>query len=244
MSITNERRQFIKGLLICGCTACLITPERATAAGRSYCAASSGRADAKDLMPLQSYSNPALSAYISREDDYLPAFFGTHAGIYIDKKDSGAYMDYDRNVIAIGGGYLNNHADKRFGLLKISGVLAHEEGHIFQVKWKINSMLEDIRGHEIKFVELHADYLAGAYMAWRQSYRAVDPAEISALFFELGDYSVDSVTHHGTPQERFLTFQSAYREFLDAKQKDPSSDVITAATLGLKFLRSVIKSWS
>ena len=244
MPITKERREFIKGLLICGCTACLLTPERAKAAGRSYCAALSGRADPKDLVPLQSYSNPALSVYISREDDYLGTFFGTHAGIYIDQSDPNAYMDYDRNLIAIGGGYLNKHADQRFGLLKISGVLAHEEGHIFQCKWKINSMLEDVRGHEIKFVELHADYLAGAYMAWRRSYRGVDPAEMAALFFELGDYSVDGIMHHGTPQERFLTFQSGYREFLGAMQKDPSSDVITAATLGLKFLRSVIKSWT
>jgi hypothetical protein len=243
MSITNERRQFVKGLLICACTACLLVPERADAAGRIYCGDSSGRADFKDLVPLLSYSNPALSVYVSREDDYLAAFFRTHAGIYIDESDPNAYMDYDRNVIAIGGGYLNKYADQRFGLLKISGVLAHEESHIFQIKWKINSMLEDVRGHEIKFVELHADYLAGAYMAWRQSYRAVDPAEISALFFELGDYSADGIRHHGTPQERFLTFQSGYREFLDAKQKDPSSDVITAASLGLKFLRSVIKSW-
>jgi hypothetical protein len=243
MSIANERRQFIKGLLICCCSACLLTPERAKAAGRSYCGDNRGQADLKDLVPFQSYSNPALSVYVSREDDYLAAFFETHADIYMDKSEPGAYMNSGRNLIAIGEGYLNKYADKRFGLLKISGVLAHEESHIFQVKWKINTMLEDIRGQHIKFVELHADYLAGAYMAWRKSYRGVDPSEISALFFELGDL-VDGDKHHGTPQERFLTFQSGYREFLDAKQKDPSSDVITAATLGLKFLRSVIKSWS
>lgn len=243
MSITSERRQFIKGLLICGCTVCLLPPEQAKAEGRSYCGALSSRADFKELVPLQSYSNPALSVYVSREDDYLAAFFGTRADIYIDQSDPNAYMDYDRNLIAIGGGYLNKYAAQRFGLLKISGLLAHEGSHIFQIKWKINSMLEDVRGHEIKFVELHADYLAGAYMAWRQSYRGVDPAEISALFFELGDHSVGTIQHHGTPQERFLTFQSGYREFLDAKQKDLSADVITAATLGLKFLRLMIKSW-
>ncbi|MEY9363575.1 hypothetical protein ABH994_006296 [Bradyrhizobium yuanmingense] len=243
MSITSERRQFIKGLLICGCIVCLLPPERAKAEGRSYCAAESGRADPKDLVPLQSYSNPAISVYVSREDDYLAAFFATRAGIYIDQSDPNAYMDYDRNLIAIGGSYLDKYAPQRFGLLKISGVLAHEESHIFQIKWKINSMLEDVRGHKIKFVELHADYLAGAYMAWRQSYRSVDPAEISGLFFELGDNSVRTIRHHGTPQERFLTFQSGYGEFLGAKQKDPSADVITAATLGLKFLRSMMKSW-
>jgi hypothetical protein len=252
MSSFVGRRQFVTGVLACSCMTCALSATHGQSATdgsseriRRYCADSPISraeidADLKNRVPLGQYSNTGLRAYIEREKELLTKFFHTNSSVFYAPRAATAYMDPDRNFIAFNEGMVSKYKDREFGLLNMSGILAHEEGHIFQAAWNLLRMLEDVRGYKVKYVELHADYLAGAYMTWREDYRpGAAPAELAALFFELGDFRGFDV-HHGTPQERFRAFQQGYHDFNELKRAQASADVRSAAAMGLLFIRRTL----
>src|SRR5262249_27230933 len=211
-AIMHDRRRFLQGSLACACSACLSSTARGQSieVARIYCGVQGATdIDPKQLIPLQQYSKRAVVDYIERERELLRMFFNTNPDIYFDPKDRYARMNGARRYIAVGEGFVT----PSMRLQSLSGLLAHEDGHIFQVGWNLDLKLSDVRGYRMNFVELHADYLAGAYMGWRQIYRHVDAAELAAFFFSLGDTSVASISHHGTSQERFRAFQQGYHDF-------------------------------
>ena len=77
----------------------------------------------------------------------------------------------------------------------ISAVLAHEFAHIVQFSNKTYRQ-------PIKFPELHADYMAGWYLANREEYIPTDIRDGFHSLYNSGDYQFWSPDHHGTPQER------------------------------------------
>lgn len=74
-------------------------------------------------------------------------------------------------------------------------ILAHEFGHIMQFKYIDN--FEGSSG-----AELHADFMAGWYLARELASLFVDAQSSLHAFFEIGDYEFNSPQHHGTPNER------------------------------------------
>ena len=162
----------------------------------------------------------ALVDYVKKEDELLLAFFKTPSSIYLDLQGTDAHaIDTE---ISLGLKFIAQYYsanDERTGQLKIAGILAHEKSHIFQFYWKFESMLRNVKGHPVKWFELHADYLAGAYMAWRDSGRAKSARELSRFFFDLGDRAVTSDDHHGTENERLSAYTYGYFEFLDLTKK-------------------------
>lgn len=244
MSINFERRRFMTGALACGCTMCVGGPTSAQDADRGYCSDMRSNADPRKLTPLVQHSDPALIAHIRDERPLLKGFFTKDADIYLDPTDQGAYMNAYYNYIAVGEPFVDAYTNKKYGLLGLSGVMAHEEGHIFQTAWNVDLWLKNVRGYRVKFVELHADYLAGWYMAWREQYRPGAPAEVAALFFDLGNGFSASANFHGTRQERYLAFQQGYGGFQTAASNGESPDVYVAAASGIKFLQGMLKtSW-
>jgi hypothetical protein len=98
----------------------------------------------------------------------------------------------------------------------VTAVCAHEFGHIFQYKLRLEKVLL-ANQRTTKRLELHADYLAGFYAG---TLKLIKPAYPAAVFatqkYSSGDWNVNSPTHHGTPDERAAAivrgFEVAYRE--------------------------------
>ncbi|MEO7993735.1 MAG: hypothetical protein ABI743_04990, partial [bacterium] len=78
----------------------------------------------------------------------------------------------------------------------VPAILAHEFTHIAQ---SANGVTIDGR-----LRELHADFVAGWYIAQRrqQDYGATNPITSLKHFFAIGDYEFSDPDHHGTPHER------------------------------------------
>jgi hypothetical protein len=85
--------------------------------------------------------------------------------------------------------------------LSIPAILAHEYAHIAQFKY--NSPLKG------KWVELHADYLAGWYTGHRCRFRACNPFQAMKNFYYKGDYAFND-SSHGTPVERERAFRAGF----------------------------------
>ncbi len=89
-------------------------------------------------------------------------------------------------------------------------VLAHEYAHILQFDFLNRGVRTR---HQGKYPELHADFLAGAYLTQR-AFEALRfgtdlRAPIQAAmrqFYQIGDTDFNSPNHHGTPVERMHAF--------------------------------------
>ena len=107
----------------------------------------------------------------------------------------------------------------------ISGVCAHEFGHIAQ--FKLGLMPRLTAGQTtVKRKELHADFLAGYFAGTRKLQKPDFPAAVYATSaYSVGDNREDNQRHHGTPEERAAAvvkgFETAFRDhrtFAEAAQ--------------------------
>jgi hypothetical protein len=186
----------------------------------------------------------ALVAHIQHEDALLSRFFEFRSAIYLEPMGRDAHAkpgkinsDGSRQVgsMTLGLGFLQVFAPQP-NSASISGIMAHEKSHVFQYLRRINGILEDLGGHEVKYVELHADYLAGAYMAWRERNVPVKAGEVSQTIYDLGDRDVNHRLHHGTKQERLYAYSNGYYQFLGLKDQGLSENVETAARMGMRYV--------
>ncbi len=244
-----ERRNFLLGLLSCSCCCCAAarSGHADPAPLRSNCLQYAVDPRAQDIgsfMPLEQFSASELVSYfrqladhIKQEERLLHTFFTTQASIYLELQGRDAHAS--PGYVGLGLQFVQryapslNFADK----LKISGLLAHETAHTFQFEWKLDSMLANVRGQPVKYVELHADYLAGAYMAWREKSLQGAPAQLSELFYRLGDRALNSADHHGTEHERLAAFSFGYLEFQSLTEAGKAPDVKYAATTGILYVK-------
>ncbi len=231
-----SRRRLIKslggiGILACSCGMHSLSSEAQTRA-RGYCANSSPRGTAASKVPLEDYDDSAIFVYLERERELLQQFFSAESRLYINLNSNDAYMSGNHTVL--GERYINRYENEKYGLLKLTGVLAHEKSHVFQIKWNMDNMLTDVKGYKVKYVEIHADYMAGAYISWREYLKDSAPDKLSDFFFDLGDRVKGSDRAHGTQDERRRAFAAGYNQRL---AKD---DVETTAARGLIYVRNAI----
>jgi hypothetical protein len=86
--------------------------------------------------------------------------------------------------------------------ITVLGVLAHEFAHIHQTDYGYQAALLRM-DTTVRPLELHADYLAGYYLALRKSDRPdIDVQTVASVFSGMGDTNFNSPQHHGTPAER------------------------------------------
>jgi hypothetical protein len=245
----QNRRRFVVGLLSCGSMS--ITSKLTAAADapaiRRDCldhAINPNSKDIKSAISIDQFSTSELIGYfqqladhIRREDILLRQFFQNDSAILLAPEGMDAHADSPERL-TLGLKFIRLFApslafeDK----LKVSGILAHEKSHTFQYKWNVDLALRKAAGQPVKYVELHADYLAGAYMAWREKYQQGAPVELSKLFFNLGD-RLNGEDHHGTEQERLNAFTYGYMEFQNNLGPGKPADVISAATLGIQYIK-------
>jgi hypothetical protein len=257
MKSRHGRRQFVQGMLACGCNACLSPAMSAQVpVRRYYCAygaVSVGEPDnlielkqaaIEKLKTLLRTRSTAIIEYIEAEDELLPQFFGRNAPIYYDPgTNANAYTDYtyiDRAFIALGEGFITAYANKM--MLQVAGILAHEEGHIYQIRSPLARTLTDRGGFQVKYLELHADYMAGAYLAWREKVRPQSPSRLLFDFFaELPGTPSDYSSYHGSPVERYAAFNEGRYDFRGLRLGS-GAPADAAALQGLKYIELAFRS--
>jgi hypothetical protein len=258
MKSFSARRQFLQGSLATCCAWCLPTAaaEAAKSAVKCYCAYGDAVvSDPKDLIELKHAATEKLKVllqnrstaildYLAAEDKLIPDFFGSTAPIYYDPGTTvAAYMNYtriDSAFVALGEGFITQYASQR--MLRVAGLLAHEQSHFYQVRSGVNHGLTDLKDFRIKHVELHADYMAGAYLAWREKIRPQSPAWwLEDLFAELPASPENYSSYHGSPKDRREAFFQGRTDFPRLRVRGgPPADA--AALQGLKYIQVVLRS--
>jgi hypothetical protein len=84
-----------------------------------------------------------------------------------------------------------------------AAIIGHEFAHAMQARKKY-----PLDG---KWCELHADYMAGYYVATRSHLADQAPVQSYLSLYKKGDYNFNDVGHHGTPKERGDAFEAGYR---------------------------------
>ena len=100
----------------------------------------------------------------------------------------------------------------------VVAVCAHEFGHILQFKHGLTARVRN-GDPTVKRSELQADYFSGFFAGHRKKALPSYPAAVGALAqYNVGDHSINSPQHHGTPEERGAAFvrgfEAGYRENL------------------------------
>lgn len=172
--------------------------------------------------------NPNIVAKINSEAMFLREVFGVNPNIFfMDDKDSpNAFavpidtLDGYYKTVAFGETLVwSHHLKEGYKNVALSVIMAHEWAHILQ--FKLNPNLPS-KG---KSRELHADYMAGYYISRKQVASSVgwvswpDVQACAKDLFDIGDYSFNSPSHHGTPEERMTAFNAGYTLALDKMNK-------------------------
>jgi hypothetical protein len=110
--------------------------------------------------------------------------------------------------------------------MSIPAIMAHEFAHGMQ-----HSNNFPYSG---KWQELHADFMAGWFIAVRGIFRPQNPNQAWISISEKGDYEFFDEGHHGTPQERAEAFATGF--LLLSQGKVVSS--ANAYNLGIQYLRN------
>lgn len=160
---------------------------------------------------LPSTGNFALDNAFRNESPILSSSFGVvpMGWFYDDSEGENAMatpsvtnFQFPDGTVIVGLRLIQSELYRDGGVgLSIPGILAHEYAHIVQFKFG--------RHPATPVNELHADFLAGWYLARRgYSYFTVGPAFQS--FFSKGGYDFNSPNFHGTPQQRLTAIQAGF----------------------------------
>jgi hypothetical protein len=130
------------------------------------------------------------NAYAAREDRIA----GTHGTVYFG-------LTLFRRTMA------------RFddGGMAVLAICAHEFAHIHQFWSGYHKELTETLDGKVRLAELHADYLAGYFLARRKAeYTQLNIQGAGALIESLGDTEFSSPEHHGTPAQRVHAIEAGY----------------------------------
>ena len=190
-----------------------------------------------DVYAKRSRDAAAIVARLRAEDQLLSNFFGLSGPLYIGENLLNAGYNGEDNSIVIGEQYLPLRPSENYE--RTLAVFAHETSHRFQVQNNIHDQLGDASGYYVKYIELHADYMAGAYMASRSG----DLEHLRDIFFYLGDLNPVDEDHHGFGAERFSAFDRGYKDFL-ANLGQNSRDAFEIAFMGVNYVRCTVDNFS
>jgi hypothetical protein len=172
----------------------------------------------------------AIVVFLDAENDLLGRFFGLPGEYRIVVGSLSASYRSSKDLIYLGEKRFPQRTDN---FHRISAIFAHEAAHRFQVKHGIAAQLMQVMGFPVKYVELHADYMAGAYMA-----ATGGKLDIQDIFFELGDLNVLHSDHHGLKPERFNAFHRGFRDYRKIAAKYPN-DTLAVAFGGIKYVQCI-----
>jgi hypothetical protein len=173
--------------------------------------------------PLKTTGSKKLDKILSKEVKYLEKSFLVDVNLYAydDAEFPNAYaVNIAPYTIILGKGLLLDEYVNTDGYFSIVAIMAHEFAHVTQYKFN-----EQLTG---KYSELHADFLAGWYMARMKGLSSLEIEKISLSFWDKGDDNYFSENHHGTSQERRAAFLEGF--------KNSQMDIFDAFAAGKKFV--------
>ena len=119
------------------------------------------------------------------------------------------------------------------GGITVIAVCAHEFGHIYQMYAGYETPLNQLDTRTNRPHELHADFLAGYYLALRKTeHRQLDLREVGRELHALGDTAFTSRQHHGTPDERVGALAAGFKF-----GSQGNADIPAAAKAGFDLIR-------
>jgi len=120
-----------------------------------------------------------------------------------------------------------------FGMTVLA-VCAHEFGHIHQMQQGYMTSLQ-VLDRTAKPVELHADFLAGYFLALRKvDHPELDLQSVGAVYQTIGDTAFTSPKHHGTSEERSAAITAGFM------QGRSGGNISQAALAGMTYVKSVV----
>ena len=213
-------------------------------------AQTAGRADScpRCRKPLPAGMKVARRSGDAETDRYLGRALGRIAGTFGVSPGFGFYDDSaGLNALAVRETLLDNGpgtvlmgmhlfgrlmARVRDGGITVISVCAHEFGHIYQMKAGYERRLRELDDTNRPF-ELHADFLAGYYLALRKAeHPELDLSAVGGVLHSLGDSDFAAPDHHGTPEERVGALSAGFKF-----GQDGSRDIAAAAHAGFLLVR-------
>ena len=160
--------------------------------------------------------NPTVDGFHQQEGLLLVNTFGVApSGAYFD--DSGAPNAYatpqayapngPSGTVVYGISLMQQQLQTDPSGASVVAILAHEFGHVAQFTFG------GIQGPG-KAPELHADYLAGWYLAHRGTMSATNLSSTLQVFYAIGDYQFNNPGHHGTPDERLSAAMAGFNAYV------------------------------
>lgn len=159
---------------------------------------------------LNSSGVKILDSLILSEHEKMETFFGLDLEFHFYGENGGSNAGFHAKcheencdgtlVLGLNLLYFERNADVK----RVSAVLAHEFGHAIQ-------HAKGFKG-ATKFKELHADFLAGYYMAKANSYDSTSIHTFLNDFYKDGGNDMDffDLTSHGSGDERICAFLEGY----------------------------------
>jgi hypothetical protein len=250
-----SRRGLLKlGVGACTCALTGMTAPRAHArVGKYYCAmynrgSTGGFRDISDLKPLSSV-DPTIAGFLSSDQSKLEKLFGLKGQLLGSATEDGAFSSLEDGAdpardgkVVLGKRFIDGIKDEKYGLLRLSAILAHEYSHLYQYKSGDFDRLSDGCGQNDRpalLTELHADYLAGVYMGWRGEIVPDAQTALSLYFYTLGD-AVFLRDHHGLPPDRSVAFHAGFDQGTKAV-RDGKVDIVLLAAEGQLKLRDACR---
>lgn len=174
--------------------------------------------------------SPFMRDFLLQTKADLEGFFRVpiHAFCFDEEDSYAAYYSITREELVLGVDFFYEVANPPGNLNAAVAVMAHEVAHAFQHHHGLLDMLVETNPHRVKCIELHADFLAGAYMGWRSNRYNVEVTNLATFFYNLGDSLTETDGHHGLGAERFLSFQRGFGL--------GSDDVITVSSMGIAYV--------
>jgi len=239
-----HRRQFIGGILACGCGAQIaVAEERMRPRIGCYVRRAAERPITfKRSTGVDKYNHSVRSAV-----DSVSRVIGrpiAAAVMFMDEYNA-LYSSAD-NVVAFGIPLLDSIQGSDFDL-KVTCIAAHEVAHIFQSEdGYFDLALTDAT---VRRNELMADHFAGCCLAFivnggrridrGKLYRSKDSVRSAfQVMFDRGDNNFTDPNHHGTPAERLDAVDWGYETAFEVASGNPvgdvSKDIMDTARFGLK----------
>lgn len=217
------RRSFAGGLaataaLIC-CPACRARAQgkaMAQSAPQVLCAAASGGVPEPEAL-LDTSGDANLDRILAAEMIEQARFFGLRPAFRLYKGGAeNAFATTQTDLPGTQGtimyqlGLLRGQlTSSKWGGAVVSGIIAHEFGHIYQFNTDYAKRLQALH-KTVKFQELHADYMSAFYMAKKHVASQVNLKDYFDAFYDLGDYGFNDKDHHGTKEERYFAVKSGH----------------------------------
>ncbi len=134
--------------------------------------------------------------------------------------------------IVVGDGIMEAYTAIGYGDVAPQAILAHEFGH--HIQYQLNLIADEESAEAARRIELMADAFAayylsharGASMQWKRVQQFLQ------VFFNIGDCSVESFDHHGTPAQRMAAAQWAYNLANNAQKQ---GHILTAQQFSVLF---------